>query len=104
MNAEHKMCMFKMLVQVGFKEIEAALPAASQTGFDSVRGLIEGGHILDGMTIEVFTQTCEDLIRRVMESLWGVKHVITHVYNATVPVFRRMVLNTDGEGIERTVI
>ena len=104
MNAERKMRMFKMLVQIGFKEIEAAFPAASQTDFDFVRELIEGGHIPDGVAIEVLTQAREDLIRRTMESLRGAKRAIIHVYNATAPVFRRTVFNTDGEGVKRIAV
>ncbi|NWK46729.1 2-isopropylmalate synthase [Ralstonia pickettii] len=104
MNAERKMRMFKMLVQIGFKEIEAAFPAASQTDFDFVRELIEGGHIPDGVAIEVLTQAREDLIRRTMESLRGAKRAIIHVYNATAPVFRRTVFNTDREGVKRIAV
>ncbi|MCL6467105.1 MAG: 2-isopropylmalate synthase, partial [Ralstonia sp.] len=104
MNAERKMRMFKMLVQIGFKEIEAAFPAASQTDFDFVRELIEGGHIPDGVAIEVLTQAREDLIRRTMESLRGAKRAIIHVYNATAPVFRRTVFNTDRDGVKRIAV
>ncbi|CAJ0707547.1 2-isopropylmalate synthase [Ralstonia wenshanensis] len=104
MNAERKMRMFKMLVQIGFKEIEAAFPAASQTDFDFVRELIEGGHIPHGVAIEVLTQAREDLIRRTMESLRGAKRAIIHVYNATAPVFRRTVFNTDREGVKRIAV
>ncbi len=104
MNAERKMRMFKMLAQIGFKEIEAAFPAASQTDFDFVRELIEGGHIPDDVTIEVLTQAREDLIRRTMESLRGAKKAIIHVYNATAPVFRRTVFNTDREGVKRIAV
>jgi 2-isopropylmalate synthase len=104
MNAERKMRMFKMLVQIGFKEIEAAFPDASQTDFDFVRVLIEGGHIPDGVAIEVLTQAREDLIRRTMESLRGAKRAIIHVYNATAPVFRRTVFNTDREGVKRIAV
>lgn len=104
MNAERKMRMFKMLVQIGFKEIEAAFPAASQTDFDFVRELIEGGHIPDDVTIEVLTQAREDLIRRTMESLRGAKKAIIHLYNAIAPVFRRTVFNTDREGVKRIAV
>ena len=104
MNAERKMRMFKMLVQIGFKEIEAAFPAASQTDFDFVRELIEGGHIPDDVTIEVLTQAREDLIRRTMESLRGSKRAIIHLYNAIAPVFRRTVFNTDQEGVKRIAV
>ncbi|MDR7305595.1 2-isopropylmalate synthase [Rhodoferax saidenbachensis] len=91
MNAERKMRMFRTLCQVGFKEIEVAFPSASQTDFDFVRNLIEGGHIPDDVTIEVLTQSREHLIRRTMESLKGARRAIVHVYNATAPVFRDVV-------------
>ncbi len=61
--------MFKTLVQIGFKEIEVAFPSASQTDFNFVRELIEGGHIPDDVTIEVLTQARDDLIERTFESL-----------------------------------
>jgi len=93
MNGEKKMRLFKTLCAVGFKEIEIAFPSASQTEFDFVRGLIEGGHIPDDVRIEVLTQAREHLIRRTMESLKGAKQAIVHVYNATSPNFRETVFN-----------
>ena len=91
MNGERKMRMFRTLCQVGFKQIEVAFPSASQTEFDFVRSLIEGGNIPDDVTIEVLTQSREHLIRRTMESLKGARQAIVHVYNATAPVFREVV-------------
>jgi len=91
MNAERKMRMFRTLLQVGFKEIEVGFPSASQTDFDFVRELIEGGHVPDDVTIEVLTQSREHLIRRTIESLKGARRAIVHVYNATAPVFRDVV-------------
>ena len=91
MNGERKMRMFKMLCDIGFKEIEVAFPSASQTEFEFVRGLIEGGHIPDDVTIEVLTQAREHLIRRTMESLRGARRAIVHVYNATSQPFRDIV-------------
>lgn len=88
MNAEKKLGMFRMLCEIGFKEIEVAFPAASQTDFDFVRTLIEGGHIPDDVTIEVLTQARPALIGRTIESLAGAKRAIVHVYTATSPVFR----------------
>ncbi len=88
MNAERKMRMFKMLCEVGFKEIEVAFPSASKTDFDFVRTLIEDDHIPDDVTIEVLTQAREHLIIRTMESLKGAKKAIIHVYNATSKPFR----------------
>ncbi|MGB9494804.1 MAG: 2-isopropylmalate synthase [Azonexus sp.] len=88
MNSEKKMRMFKTLCAIGFKEIEIAFPSASQTEFDFVRGLIEGGYIPDDVRIEVLTQAREHLIRRTMESLRGARQAIVHVYNATSKNFR----------------
>ena len=88
MNAEKKMRMFKTLCDIGFKQIEIAFPSASETEFGFVRGLIEGGHIPDDVTIEVLTQAREHLIRRTFESLKGAKQAIVHVYNATCKTFR----------------
>jgi 2-isopropylmalate synthase len=93
MNGARKMQMFKMLCQIGFKEIEVSFPSASQTDFDFVRTLIEEGHIPDDVTIIVLTQAREHLIRRTMESLRGAKKAIVHVYNATSQPFRDIVFN-----------
>ena len=91
MNAERKMRMFKTLCEVGFKEIEVAFPSASQTDFDFVRQLIEGGHIPDDVTIEVLAPAREPLIRRTFESLKGARRAIVHIYNATSKPFREIV-------------
>ncbi len=99
MDAEKKMRFFKCLVAVGLKEIEVGFPSASQTDFDFVRELIEGGHIPDDVTIQVLTQAREDLITRTFESLKGAKQAIVHYYNATAPSFRRIVFNQDKAGV-----
>lgn len=99
MDAEKKLRMFQTLVAVGVKEIEVGFPSASQTDFDFVRELIEGGHIPDDTTIQVLTQAREDLITRTFESLKGAKKAIVHYYNATAPSFRRIVFNQDKAGV-----
>ena len=91
MDSEKKMRMFKMLCAIGFKEIEVAFPAASQTDFNFVRSLIEDRHVPDDVTIEVLTQAREHLIRRTMESVRGARRAIVHVYNATSQPFREIV-------------
>ncbi|NMG47683.1 2-isopropylmalate synthase [Azoarcus communis] len=91
MNVERKMRMFRTVCDIGFKEIEVGFPSASQTDFDFVRHLIDGGHIPDDVTIEVLTQAREDLIRRTMDSVRGARRAIVHVYNATSPTFRDVV-------------
>ncbi|MBP8185553.1 MAG: 2-isopropylmalate synthase, partial [Pseudomonas sp.] len=99
MDAEKKMRFFKTLVAVGVKEIEVGFPSASQTDFDFVRELIEGGHIPEDVTIQVLTQAREDLITRTFESLQGAQRAIVHYYNATAPSFRRIVFNQDKAGV-----
>jgi 2-isopropylmalate synthase len=91
MNVERKMRMFRTACAIGFKEIEVGFPSASQTDFDFVRHLVEGGHIPDDVTIEVLTQAREHLIRRTMASVRGARRAIIHVYNATSPTFREVV-------------
>ncbi len=46
MDSARKMAMFKMLVAMGFKEIEVGFPAASDTDFNFLRELIEGAMCL----------------------------------------------------------
>ena len=93
MDIERKMRMFEQLVQIGFKEIEVGFPSASQVEFDFLRKLIEEDRIPDDVTIQVLTQAREHLIRRTFEALEGVPRAIVHLYNATAPVMRRVVLN-----------
>ncbi|WXL27048.1 2-isopropylmalate synthase [Ectopseudomonas mendocina] len=104
MDAEKKMRFFKCLVQVGLKEIEVGFPSASQTDFDFVRELIEGGHIPDDVTIQVLTQARDDLIERTFESLKGAKKAIVHYYNACAPAFRKIVFNQDKAGVKAIAV
>jgi 2-isopropylmalate synthase len=91
MNVEQKMRMFKMLCDIGLKEIEVAFPSASATDFDFVRSLIRERQIPDDVTIAVLTQAREHLIIRTMQSLQGARRAIVHVYNATSQPFRDIV-------------
>lgn len=104
MDGARKMRMFQMLVDIGFKEIEVAFPAASQTDFDFVRTLIEGDHIPEDVTIEVLTQAREHLIRRTFESVRGARRAIIHFYNATAPNFRRIVFGQDRDGVRQIAV
>lgn len=92
MDVARKLRMFDMLVRIGFKEIEVGFPSASQTDFDFVRKLIEERRIPDDVTIQVLTPAREPLVRRTFESLAGARSAIVHLYNATAPVMRRVVL------------
>ena len=99
MDIARKLRMFQQLVKIGFKEIEVGFPSASQTEFDFVRLLIDGGHIPDDVSIQVLTQARSHLIERTFEALDGAQRVIVHVYNAVAPIMRRVVLGQDEDGI-----
>jgi 2-isopropylmalate synthase len=99
MDIARKLRMFETLVEIGFKEIEAGFPSASQIEFDFVRKLIDEDLIPDDVTIQVLTQAREPLIRRTFEALAGAKKAIVHLYNATAPVMRKVVLGLDEDGI-----
>jgi len=95
MTPARKHKMFELLVRMGYKEIEIGFPSASQIDFDFVRQLIEGDKIPDDVTVSVLTQAREDLIERTAESLVGAKTATIHMYNATAPLFRRVVFHVD---------
>ena len=92
--------MFDLLVKMGYKEIEVGFPAASQTDFEFIRSLIEGGAIPDDVRISVLTQAREELIDRTVQSLAGAKMATVHLYNAAAPLFRNVVFGWAGDGRE----
>ena len=91
MTPVRKRTMFELLVRMGYKEIEVGFPSASQTDFDFVRQLIEEDRIPDDVRISVLTQAREDLIERTVQSLVGAERATVHLYNATAPLFQRVV-------------
>ena len=99
MDISRKLRMFQMLVAIGFKEIEVGFPSASQIEFDFLRRLIDEDLVPDDVTIQVLTPAREPLIRRTFEALQGARRAIVHLYNATAPVMRRVVLGLDEDGI-----
>lgn len=99
MDIPRKLRMFETLVAIGFKEIEVGFPSASQVEFDFVRKLIDEDLIPRDVTIQVLTQAREELVRKTFESLRGARRVIVHLYNATAPMMRRVVLGLDEDGI-----
>ncbi len=104
MDAERKLRMFRLLVKLGYKEIEIGFPSASQTEFDFARLLIEEGLIPDDVTVQVLTQAREPLIRRTFEALKGVRRAIVHLYNSTSTVQRRVVFGLDRDGIRKIAV
>jgi 2-isopropylmalate synthase len=95
MSPSRKRTMFELLVRLSYKEIEVGFPSASQADFDFVRSLITGGHIPGDVQISVLTQARDELIERTLESLAGAKRATVHMYNATAPLFRRVVFGVD---------
>jgi len=101
MDTPRKLAMFKLLVAMGYKEIEVGFPSASQTDFDFVRKIIDEGLIPDDVVIQVLTQAREPLIRRTYEAIKGSKQAIVHLYNSTSTLQRRVVFGLDKEGIKK---
>lgn len=104
MSPERKLEMFKLLIGMGYKEIEVGFPSASQTDFDFVRLLIEDNWIPDDVTIQVLTQARDHLIERTYESIRGAKSAIMHFYNSTSILQRRVVFGQDKEGIKEIAL
>ena len=103
MNAERKLRLFAVLVDVGFKQIEVGFPAASTTDFGVVRQLIEQDLIPADVTPMVMTQLRADLIERTVASLAGARRAIVHLYNAVAPVWRDIVFGLSVEQVDALV-
>lgn len=99
MNVDEKIKMFKMLVDVGFKEVEVGFPSSSNTEYEFLRRLVDDKLIPDDVTIQVLTQCREDLIEKTFESLKGVKKAIVHIYNSTSTLQREVVFRKDKKEI-----
>jgi len=91
MDAVKKNRFFDLLVEIGVKEIEVGFPAAGQTEFDFISGLVKSGKIPDDVIVQVLTQSREDLIRTSFASLEGARKAIVHLYNAVSPAWREIV-------------
>ncbi|MGK0248756.1 MAG: 2-isopropylmalate synthase [Oleispira sp.] len=99
MSVIQKQKMWRLMVKMGFKQIEVGFPSASQPDFDFVRWLIEANQIPEDVTIQVLTQARDALIERTYQSLAGASRAIVHVYNSTSPVQREKVFGLDKQGI-----
>jgi 2-isopropylmalate synthase len=99
MSLEQKVEFFKLLVKVGFKEIEVGFPAASDTEYQFLRKLIDEDLIPDDVTVQVLTQAREHIIRKTFEALKGAKNAIVHVYNSTSLAQREQVFRKSKEEI-----
>ncbi|MBC7765470.1 MAG: 2-isopropylmalate synthase [Hyphomonadaceae bacterium] len=99
MNLQEKLDMFKLLVDIGFKEIEIGFPSASDTEYKILRTLIEQNHIPDDVTVQVLVQARKHLIEKTFESVKGAKNAIIHFYNSTSTLQRKVVFKKDMQGI-----
>ncbi|MDO4490915.1 MAG: 2-isopropylmalate synthase [Lachnospiraceae bacterium] len=104
MSLEQKVEFFKLLVKVGFKEIEVGFPAASETEYEFLRTLIENNLIPDDVTVQVLTQAREHIIKRTFDALQGCKNAIVHVYNSTSYAQREQVFRKSKEEIKEIAI
>ena len=97
MSLEEKVEFFKLLVKIGFKEIEVGFPAASQTEYDFLRTLIEQDLIPDDVTVQVLAQAREHIIKKTFEALDGAKRAIVHLYNSVSVAQREQVFKKSKE-------
>ncbi len=104
MGPERKLRMFRTLTKMGFKEIEVGFPAASETDFSFVRQIIEDDLIPEDVTIQILTQSREELIRRSFEAIEGARRAIVHLYNSTSTTQRRVVFQQDREGVKQIAV
>lgn len=104
MSLEQKIAFFKLLVKIGFKEIEVGFPAASETEYEFLRALIEQNLIPDDVTVQVLTQAREHIIRKTFEALDGCKQAIVHVYNSTSFAQRQQVFKKSKEEVLKIAV
>ncbi|MCD8015182.1 MAG: 2-isopropylmalate synthase [Lachnospiraceae bacterium] len=104
MTLDQKISFFKLLVEVGFKEIEVGFPAASETEYQFLRRLIEDDLIPDDVTVQVLTQAREHIIRKTFDALKGAKNAIVHVYNSTSLAQREQVFHMSKEEILKIAV
>ena len=104
MSLEQKIEFFKLLVKIGFKEIEVGFPAASETEYEFLRALIEQNLIPEDVTIQVLTQAREHIIKKTVEALKGAKNAIIHLYNSTSTLQREVVFRKSKEEIKQLAV
>ncbi|WP_228009091.1 hypothetical protein [Cyanobium sp. LEGE 06113] len=104
MDAVKKRRFFDLLIEVGVKEIEVGFPSAGATEFDFISGLVRSGDIPDDVTVQVLTQSREDLIRTSFESLDGARAAIVHLYNAVSPAWRDIVFRMSKDEVKAIAV
>ncbi|MBR2520967.1 MAG: 2-isopropylmalate synthase [Oscillospiraceae bacterium] len=101
MNVLEKTRFFEMLTSIGFREIEAGFPSASDTEFQFIRKLIEEDLVPEGVSLQVLSAARPNLIKRSYESIAGARRAIMHICNPTSELQRRVVFRKDAEGVAR---
>ena len=101
LNPRQKLEYFKLLCQIGFKNIEVAFPSASQDDFDFTRRLIDEDLIPDDVFIMALTQCRDHLIDRTFEAIKGIRQAIFHAYLATSDLHIRQVFDLAPEDAVR---
>ncbi|MGO1594199.1 MAG: 2-isopropylmalate synthase, partial [Ancrocorticia sp.] len=104
MNPKQKRAMFDLLVRLGIKEIEVGFPAASAADFDFCRSLVADNAIPEDVTISVLTQARPEIIEKTVKAVDGMPRATVHLYNATAPVFRRVVFHNDKEATKQLAV
>ena len=104
MNLQEKLEFFKMLVKVGFKEIEVGFPAASETEYAFLRTLIENDMIPEDVTVQVLTQCRDHIIRKTFEAVQGAPRAVIHFYNSTSVAQREQVFKMSREEIKQIAV
>jgi len=104
MDAVKKNRFFDLLVEIGVKEIEVGFPSAGATEFDFIQALVHSGRIPDNVTVQVLTQSREDLIRTSFASLDGARAAIVHLYNAVSPAWRDIVFRMSREEVREIAV
>lgn len=104
MSLEDKLAFFKILVDIGFKEIEVGFPASSDTEYNFIRALIEKNMIPEDVTIQVLTQAREHIIKKTFDAVKGAPHAVIHLYNSTSVEQREQVFKKDKEEIKKIAV
>ena len=104
MDPARKKLMFELLIELGLKEIEIGFPAASAADLEFCRTLVEEGLVPEDVTISVLTQSRQEIIHKTVDALEGLPRAVVHLYNATSPVFRRVVFHNDKEATKQLAV
>ena len=104
MSLEEKLEFYRLLLKVGFKEIEVGFPAASETEYEFLRTLIENNMIPQDVTVQVLTQCREHIIRKTFDACKGAPNAIIHFYNSTSVAQREQVFRKSKEEIKQIAI